>query len=94
MAGISQQMKSRSSPYPGFAPSLLDQAEKHLRPLGFLFHAPAFRESGTDKELFVRAIHKASLRCKKPFVSINCGAIPSELLESELLTGKGRTDRT
>ena len=29
--------------YPGFAPALLDQAEKHLRPLGFLFHAPAFR---------------------------------------------------
>ena len=36
-------MISRSSPYPGFAPALLDQAEKHLRPLGFLFHAPAFR---------------------------------------------------
>jgi hypothetical protein len=36
-------MQSRSSPYPGFAPSLLDQAEKHLRPLGFSFHSPAFR---------------------------------------------------
>ncbi len=41
-------------------------------------------ESGTGKEVVARALHDASLRNEKPFVPINCGAIPGELLESEL----------
>ena len=58
-------------------------------------------ESGTGKELFAHSIHNASRRCLKPFVKINCGAIPTELFESEMFgyeegafTGAKRSGRT
>ncbi|MCC7500135.1 MAG: sigma-54-dependent Fis family transcriptional regulator, partial [Bryobacterales bacterium] len=61
--------------------SVLDTAARAAQSEStILIHA----ETGTGKELLARAIHFNSRRRAKPFVTINCGAIPRELLESEL----------
>ncbi|MCC6293349.1 MAG: sigma-54-dependent Fis family transcriptional regulator [Bryobacterales bacterium] len=61
--------------------SVLDMAARAAQSNStILIHA----ETGTGKELLARAIHVNSRRREKPFVTINCGAIPRDLLESEL----------
>ncbi|MBE9396803.1 sigma 54-interacting transcriptional regulator [Pontibacterium sp. N1Y112] len=47
-----------------------------------------YGESGTGKELFARAIHNASQRAGKPFIAVNCGAFPTDLVDSVLFGHK------
>jgi transcriptional regulator with GAF, ATPase, and Fis domain len=86
-ARVAQLLKGQPSRYT----LLLGQTDKMLE-VGALIERVADTdvtvlvrgESGTGKELVARAIHAASLRREKPFVKVNCAALPSELLESEL----------
>lgn len=61
--------------------SLIDDVKKIA---GSRSNVIIFGETGTGKELFARALHYNSLRRDKPFIPINCSAIPENLLESEL----------
>ena len=79
-----------NSPHPGFkkvigqSPVFLDQ----LRRIPMIAKCDAnvliAGETGTGKELYARAIHYGSPRTGRPFVPVNCGAIPAELVENEL----------
>ena len=60
---------------------LLDQAKRLVnRRLNILIHG----ETGTGKEVLAKALHESSSRAKKPFIAVNCAAIPESLIESEL----------
>jgi DNA-binding NtrC family response regulator len=72
-------------------PNIIGKSDKMLRTLDLVTQiAPArsnvliYGESGTGKELIAKAIHSASPRADKPFVPVNSGSIPVDLLESQL----------
>ena len=74
---------------------LLGQSEAIQKVLRLIAKVAEYRttvliqgESGTGKELVARALHRRSGRAEKPFVAINCGAIPEALMESELFGHK------
>ncbi|MEW6351650.1 MAG: sigma 54-interacting transcriptional regulator [Thermodesulfobacteriota bacterium] len=85
-----EQLKSlRSTRYNldsivGVSPALQSLKEQALRAAAANLPVLITGESGTGKELFAQAIHHASPRSSKPFVRINCAAIPKDLMESEL----------
>lgn len=68
----------------GNSPVMIDVVKTAARVA--LTHLPVMirGESGTGKELIARLIHRKSPRAEKPFVAVNCGALPDTLLESEL----------
>ncbi|WP_243371681.1 sigma 54-interacting transcriptional regulator [Geotalea sp. SG265] len=65
-------------------PAMLDLIDQARRIADSSATVLILGESGTGKELFAQALHEASRRRKGPFVAINCGAIPRDLIESEL----------
>ena len=68
----------------GNSPALRESIAKAKKAATSTATAMLVGESGSGKERFARMIHLASPRCDKPFVCLNCAAIPPELLESEL----------
>jgi len=75
----------------GESQQLLEVKEKAIKASSSPSKVLIKGEGGTEKELFARGIHTASPRSNKPFVAINCAAIPEQLLESELFGYEGGT---
>jgi two-component system response regulator PilR (NtrC family) len=72
----------------GTSPRMQDVYALVRRVMGTRINCLVCGESGTGKELLARAIHYGSDRSRKPFVAVNCGAIPETLFESELFGHK------
>jgi DNA-binding NtrC family response regulator len=68
----------------GRAPSLLRAIQRARAAASTGADVLIEAESGTGKELLARLVHDSSDRCRKPFVAVNCAAVPEALLESEL----------
>jgi transcriptional regulator with PAS, ATPase and Fis domain len=68
----------------GESPEILKVFDIVGRAAGSQSTVMIYGESGTGKELFARALHLNSPRASKPFIAVNCAAIPHDLLESEL----------
>ena len=72
----------------GESPALLDEVRRVPRFARSDATVLISGESGTGKEIFARAIHYLSARADKPFVPVNCGALPEHLVESEIFGHK------
>lgn len=89
---LSQHLIARSRKYAsrkamdivGFSPALLRAIEEGTRAAQSDADVLIEAESGTGKEVLARMIHERSARRERPFVAVNCAALPESLLESEL----------
>lgn len=88
---ISEELQSSQEPRPrsmnqvvGNSPNLVDVFSIIDRIADTTCNVLITGESGTGKELVAKAVHDSSARHQAPFVAVNCGAIPENLLESEL----------
>ena len=79
-----RSMPQRFGDLIGESPAMLDLYDQLLRIADSETSILLTGESGTGKELVAKTIHQKSRRAERPFVAINCGALPEALLESEL----------
>ncbi len=81
---IETQSKSQTRLLVGQHPSIQEMQHKIQRVAPTNSTVLILGETGTGKELVARAVHQQSLRANQPFVAVNCGALPENLIESEL----------
>jgi DNA-binding NtrC family response regulator len=84
IAPLADFAENHSKKLIGASPNFLQQLAKIPLIAGSQANVLLIGETGTGKELYARAIHYGSARAGKPFIPVNCGAIPVELVENEL----------